>query len=120
MFRRPFLISALLRAMLASSLACQRDPNVRKQKFLESGNHYVAQERCPAAVVEFSNALQVDPNFAAAHYQLALCYLKMQRFPDAYRELQRTVDLDPGNRKAALDLADIHRWPQLRSGPVTD
>src|SRR5579863_5412007 len=119
MFRLPLLISALLSAMLASSLACQRDPNVRKQKFLESGNHYVAQERCPAAVVEFSNALQVDPNFAAAHYQLALCYLKMQRFPDAYRELQRTVDLDPGNRKAALDLGLIfiagHNYDQAQS-----
>jgi tetratricopeptide (TPR) repeat protein len=85
-------------------LGCERDPNVRKQRFLESGNHYFAKEEFPAAVVEFSNALQVDPNFAPAHFQLAECYLKMQRFSDAYRELQRTIELDPGNRKASLDL----------------
>ncbi|MGE5053345.1 MAG: tetratricopeptide repeat protein [Acidobacteriota bacterium] len=85
-------------------LGCERDPNIRKQTFLESGNRYFAEEEFPAAVVEFSNALQVDPTFAPAHFQLAQCYLKMQRFQDAYAQLQRTVELDPHNRKASLDL----------------
>ena len=116
---RRVLVYLLFSCLMGSLLGCERDPNVRKQKFLESGNHYFAKEEFPAAVVEFSNALQVDPSFGPAHFQLAECYLKMQRFPDAYRELQRTVELDPGNRKASLDLGLIfvagHNYDQAQS-----
>lgn len=107
MSQRRVLILLLSSCLIAGLLGCERDPNVRKRKFLDSGNRYLAGEEFPAAVVEFSNALQVDPNFAPAHYQLAECYLKMQRFPDAYRELQRTTELDPGNRQAFLELGLI-------------
>jgi tetratricopeptide (TPR) repeat protein len=96
-----FLISATL---LASTLACTRDPNIKKQKFLESGNRYFEKGQFPEAVVEFSSAIQVDPNFAAAHFRLGEAYLKEQRFAEAFRELQRTVELDPANSKASLDL----------------
>ena len=116
---RRVLVYLLFSCLIGGFLGCERNPNVRKQKFLESGNRYFAKEEFPAAVVEFSNALQVDPNFAPAHSQLAECYLKMQRFPDAYRELQRTVELDPENRKASLDLGLIliasHNYDQAHS-----
>ncbi len=95
------LISATL---LASLLACSRDPNIKKQKFLDSGNRYFEKGQFAEAVVEFSSAIQVDPNFAAAHFRLGESYLKEQRFADAFRELQRAVELDPANSKASLDL----------------
>jgi tetratricopeptide (TPR) repeat protein len=116
---RRALVYLLFSCLIGVLLGCERDPNIRKQKFLESGNRYFAQEEFPAAVIEFSNALQVDPNFVAAHFQLAQCYLKMQRFPDAYGELRRTVELDPGNRKASLDLGLMliagHNYGQAES-----
>ena len=85
---RVFLL-VVFSCLIGGLLGCERDPNARKQKFLESGAHYFAKEEFPAAVVEFSNALQIDPNFAPAHFQLGECFLKMRRFPEAYRELQR-------------------------------
>lgn len=116
---RRALVYLLFSCLIGVLLGCERDPNIRKQKFLESGNRYFAKEEFPAAVIEFSNALQVDPNFAAAHFQLAQCYLKMQRFPDAYGELRRTVELDPENRKASLDLGLMliagHNYGQAES-----
>ena len=97
-FRFPaVLVSACL---LATLLGCNRDPNVRKQKYFESGNRYFEKGEFPEAAIQFSNAVQVDPNYAAAHFKLGESYLKMHRFPEAYRELQRTADLDPGNSKA--------------------
>jgi tetratricopeptide (TPR) repeat protein len=98
------LILLVISCVIGGFLGCERDPNIRKQKFLESGSHYFVKEEFPAAVVEFSNALQIDPNFAPAHFQLAECFLKMQRFPEAYRELQRTIELDSRNQRALLDL----------------
>src|SRR5579859_6826090 len=101
--RRP-LVFLLLGAILSGSLSCEGNPTARKQKFVESGERYFDKGEFPEAVVEFSNALQLDPNLAPAHFKLGESYLKMRRFPEAYRELHRAVELDPSNSKASLDL----------------
>ena len=86
---------------------CFRNPNVRKHKYLESGQRYSAQGKDREAVIQFSNALKIDKNFADAHYALAQTYLHMGALSAAYGELQRTVNLQPTNYKARLDLGDI-------------
>ncbi len=98
------LLSASLAVLLGLLLSCERNPNLQKQKFFESGNRFFESGKLTEAVLEFSNAVQVDPRFALAHFKLGECYLRLQRFPDAYRELQRTIELDPSNGKASLDL----------------
>jgi tetratricopeptide (TPR) repeat protein len=86
---------------------CSRDPNVRKQKYLESGERYFAKAEYQAASIQFRNALQEDPQFPAAHYQLARTCLKLQEWDNAFQELQRTVELEPQNYPARLDLANL-------------
>jgi len=93
--------------IILTFLGCTSDPNVKKQKYLESGNRYFEKGKYREAVIQFSNAIQVDPNFAEAHFQLAESYLKLQFWPDAYRELQRTVNLNPDNLKAQMDLGGL-------------
>ena len=41
------------------------------RRYFESGNAYVAQKKYAEAVLEYRNALQVDPRFAEARYRLA-------------------------------------------------
>jgi tetratricopeptide (TPR) repeat protein len=86
---------------------CHRDPNVRKQKYFESGQKYSAQGKDREAAIQFSNALKIDKNFADAHYALAQAFLHMGALTSAYGELQRTVDLQPANYKARIDLGNI-------------
>ncbi len=86
---------------------CFRDPNVRKHKYLESGQKYSAQGKDREAVIQFSNALKIDKNFADAHYALAQTYLHMGALSAAYGELQRTVNLQPSNYKARIDLGNM-------------
>src|SRR5579862_2185979 len=86
---------------------CTRDPNVRKQKFLESGNRYAKQGKLREAEIQYANALQIDPRFAEAHYQLAETYLKLKDYNRAYAELSRTTDLTPDNYSAQADLANL-------------
>jgi tetratricopeptide (TPR) repeat protein len=57
------------------------------------------------AVIQFRNAIEVDSRFAAAHYELAHAYGKLQSPQQAYRELVATVGLEPGNADAQLELA---------------
>src|SRR5580693_6348724 len=90
-------VSALLVVSLALvfTAGCNRDPNVRKQKYLESGKRYETAGKYKEAAIQFSNALKLDKNFAPAHYELAKTYLNMNTIMPGYSELMKTVELDP-------------------------
>src|SRR5215813_3621616 len=105
--------SPLVRVLILScSLAvvlvgCSRDPNVRKQKYFESGQRYYDEGKYREAIIQFRNATQVDGRFTEAHYQLAQSYQKVQDWQRAYAELFRTLELDPENYKAHVDIANL-------------
>lgn len=86
---------------------CSHDPNVRKQKYLESGERYFAKGEYSAASIQFRSALQVDPQFAAAHYQLARAASKLKDWENAHKEFALTIELQPENYSARLELANL-------------
>jgi len=88
-------------------LGCSHDPNIRKQKYLDSGNKYFERGKYREAAIEYQNAIQLDTKYADAHYQLALCYLRESIWNGAYQELSRAVELQPANTKAELDLGNL-------------
>ena len=87
--------------------ACSRDPNVRKQKYLESGQRYFEKGKFAEAAIEFRNAVGIDPAYADAHYHLALSYLKTQQRLRANEELARTLELQPENYRARVEMAKL-------------
>ena len=102
---RSLSTGALLLCVLLS--ACTRDPNVRKQKYFDSGNRYFSEGRYAEARIQYSNAIRIDSRFASAHYQLARTYLKLGDKNRGFQELSRSVELDPPNYAAHTDLADL-------------
>jgi cellulose synthase operon protein C len=101
---RLLLVGSLMAALLTG---CTRDPNVRKQKFLESGNRYRDQGKFREAAIQYLNALQVDTRFAEAHYQLGETCLKLKNYNCAFEHLSRTLDLMPENYAARVDVANL-------------
>ena len=87
--------------------ACSRDPNVRKQKYFESGQRYFEKGDYPAAAIQFQNAVQVDPAYEKAHYGLAQVYTRAKDWGNSYRELSRVLDLDPANYPAIIDISNL-------------
>ncbi len=100
------VVSATLLAVCAIS-GCKHDPNVQKQKYLESGKRYEKDGKYREATIQFSNALKVDHNFAPAHYELAKTYLQLGSMIAGYQELLRTVSLNPANLQARIDLGTL-------------
>jgi len=84
---------------------CSLDPNVRKQKFFAQGNRDFDKGKYAEAIISYGRALQIDPHLAEAHYKLAECYLKQGSWAQAYQELNRTVDLQPNDWPAQLEIA---------------
>ena len=108
--RRKLTVALLLSLSLLVGVfatGCSRDPNVRKQKFLEQGNRDFDKGKYPEALISYSRAIQIDPRFAEAHYKLAQCYLKQGSWAQAFQELNRTVDLQPDNWPAQLEIARL-------------
>ena len=92
---------------LTALAGCSRNPQVRKAKAFDRGNAYFKAGQYREAAIEYANAVQIDPRYTDAHFQLAQTFLKESQFNSAYVELQRTVDLAPDNKKAQLDLAAL-------------
>ncbi len=119
--------SVSVRLLLACSLitamftGCSRDPNVRKQKYLDSGEKYSAEGKYREASIQYLNAIQIDSRFAQAHYDLSQAYLKLGDTNRAFQELSRTVELAPDNYRAHTDLANLLNSVRNPDGsPVPD
>ena len=93
--------------LLCALAACSRDPNVRKQKYFDSGEDYFAKGKYGEAAIQYTNAIKIDSHFAQAHYKLSQSFIHLHDLNDAYEELKRTVVLDPDNYKAHTDLANL-------------
>ena len=101
---RSILVCCLIAALFTG---CSRDPNVKKQKYFDSGERYFADGKYREAAIQYSNAIQVDSRFAQAHYQLAQTYLKLGDASHALDELTKTVALTPDNYRARTDIANL-------------
>ncbi len=90
-------------ALALSLAACSRTP----EKYMASGDKYFKAGKYNEAILQYRNAVQLNPRLAKAHFQLAEAFLAIQSSQAAYKELQQTVDLDPGNAEAQLQFASM-------------
>jgi tetratricopeptide (TPR) repeat protein len=97
----------LLFLFVALAAGCTLDPNARKLKYLKQGDLYFQRGKYPEANISYSRALQIDPRFVEAHYKRAQCMLKQSSWAAAFQELSRTVELQPENWPAQLDLGHL-------------
>ena len=104
---RPAIVSAFIIVPLVLLFGCARDPNQRKQAYLRHGQSDIRSGKYKDAVIEFRSALEIDPRFAEAHYELGRAYLALKSPDAAYHELTNAVALEPSNAQAQLQLAKL-------------
>jgi putative PEP-CTERM system TPR-repeat lipoprotein len=98
---------AVVGVLLVFLAGCSRNPNEKKQKYLESGQRYLDKGQYREAEIQFQNAIQVDSRFAEAHYRLAQAATKLGDGQTAVQELSTTIQIQPDYYKAHLDLANL-------------
>jgi len=102
------LLSAIAVVLLLLSFTgCSTDPAAKRQKFILQGDQEFAKAKYPEAVIYYSRAIQIDKTSAEAHFKLAKCFIKQKTWGNAYRELQKTVELQPENEEAQLELGKL-------------
>ena len=86
---------------------CSRNPEVRKRNYLNKGNLYLQEAKYQEAIIEYQNAIQIDPKFGDAHFGLAKVFLQQGDWNRAYQELSRAVEFDPANWTAQIALGNL-------------
>jgi tetratricopeptide (TPR) repeat protein len=98
----------LLLACLAG-FACQ-SREAKKATHLARGEKYSKEGKHAEAIIEFKNVLQLDPNSAVAHWELAKSYLASSKVREGYWELHEAARLDPKNIDAKLGYGELSRF----------
>lgn len=101
---------ALIGLMVLSCLlgACNRQT---KESLYQEGMNLCAQGNYRGAVVLFKNALEKDPNYFEARFQLANAYLETGKYDRAFNELEKVRLQNPAFPGLQLKLA---QW-QIRT-----
>ena len=98
---------ALLVALTIAIGACSPNPDVAKARYFASGNEYFAQKKFREAVVEYRNAIKIDPSFGEARLKLAASYLQTGDVLNGLREQVRAADLLPANNDAQIEAGNL-------------
>jgi tetratricopeptide (TPR) repeat protein len=101
---RPILALILICTLFS---ACTLDSNARKQKYFDSGQSFFGKGKYQEAAIEFTDAIQIDPGYTDAHFQLAESYLHLEQRDRAYQEFSRTVELRPEDDRARKELTNL-------------
>ncbi|HLD48428.1 MAG TPA: tetratricopeptide repeat protein, partial [Desulfobaccales bacterium] len=79
----------------------------KRDKFLASGQALYQQEDYVRARLQFQNALQIDPKFAAAYLWKGKTELKLQNPRGAYGALNQAVELNSNLTEAQILLGEL-------------
>ena len=56
------------------------------------------------AIAEFRKAIELDPNYALAHYRLGAALATKGLLDEAIAEFRKAIELDPNNAMAKVNL----------------
>ena len=102
----PLVLLLPLLALLSLSACSGGGKN--KEEHYKKAMAYLEAQKDKEAIIEFRNAVQIDPKYADARYQLGLLYLKTGEVRQAFEELQRASTLDPKNIDAKIKTAEFY------------
>src|SRR5215831_14952301 len=91
----------LLIAVALLPSACS-NPDTQKKRHFERGNKYAAEKRDEFAVIEYANAVRLDPKYGEARLKLAETYERMNNLRAAFPEFIRAADALPDDRNAQI------------------
>ena len=76
--------------------------------YLLQGDIYIALHQFSDAEASFRRAVELKPDLARAHFQLAVLFLRDNKYRQAATSLERVSVAEPGNLRARLLLGNVY------------
>ena len=93
--KRALAVLALLVVVLAVGHAHARSEEAIKRN--NFGADLLKQGRLDEAIAEFQRAVEADPGYAAAQFNLGYAYERRDRIDDAIAQYKKAIQFEPGN-----------------------
>lgn len=100
-------IRVLLLCLVVGLAACSAEQKIKKH--IQRAEAYDANEEYEEAVIEYRNALQINPNNVETHLALSKVYFKIGRTHDGQWELGEAIRLDPKRNDLRLEYGELGR-----------
>ena len=65
-----------------------------EQAYLLKGNCLYAFNKIDSAIIDYSDAIKINPDFADAYYQRGLVFYDLERYEESFKDLEKSVQLD--------------------------
>ncbi len=78
--RNRYIVLFLLALTALTFAGCRSNPEKAKRKYFDSGMKFMDNKQYEAASIQFKKAIQVDPKFSDAHYELGQAALKQEHW----------------------------------------
>jgi predicted Zn-dependent protease len=103
----PRLTRAVTAGLIGFVLLGCSSPQEKAAKYIKDGKELFEQGNLVQANLQFRNALQIDDKLGDAWLYLAKIDLHDQKWDQAYRDLNRVIQADPGNKEALAQLGGL-------------
>lgn len=90
------------------AVGCKTSPARRQSALSRSARSYMARRQYPAAIIQYRNAVKLNPRSASLQYALGKAYLDSHQTQAAYASFRRTLALQPSFLPAQLALAHLY------------
>ena len=65
------------------------------QAYYDLGGEYEREQRLDDAIVAYSKAIELDPDFAAAYRKRGFSYYKLRKGEEAIKDYEKFMELEP-------------------------
>lgn len=99
-----YLLLFFMMSLCLCQVSCKKNT---KESLNEEGVQFLQQGNYNGAIIHFKNALEKDPNFVDARFNLGQAYLETGKFEQAEREFQKVQLQSPSHDRVKLELARV-------------
>jgi tetratricopeptide (TPR) repeat protein len=102
-------LSACCALILLPVLAgCSRSPEARRKAHLTKGAEFVDKKDYSRAILEFRNAVRLNPNDADSYYQLGVAHAGAKDVRMALAAFKKATEINPKHVQSQLKLAQLY------------
>src|SRR5208282_2186053 len=88
-------------------IACHEDPHVLAEKHYAKAQEFLQEKKTDAALIELERAVQLSPEMAKAHHDLAKVYLQLGNGQDSARQFLLAIRYNPEDHEAYTTLGEL-------------